>query len=98
MEESEIYALFAKRKKRRQFLNIFIVTSFIVFLLLSTAVRGLDDTVANLISLIALIIFLAPLVIMFIDWRCPNCDELLGRQVNITYCNHCGVRLTEYRD
>ncbi len=36
---------------------------------------------------------LAGVFYIFKIWRCPSCDKYLGKNINPTFCNKCGVKL-----
>lgn len=91
MQNSDIQALFTKRKKRQNLATTFIVIMSISLLFLREVLLPYKDIVlwVIIISVVSII------VLNYFNWRCPNCDRPLGRETNMTFCKHCGVRLTE---
>lgn len=57
----------------------------------STIVFGLPMAVVGPISFVALVI--GWWVLEDRNWRCPACNEYLGRALNPKHCHRCGVEL-----
>lgn len=89
MNESIELAYQAKFKRRKLLLlPLFIFIGFALFLVINP----------NWLPMVNLRYITAPLVILYvvislIDWRCPNCNEYLGKTWNPKFCQKCGVQL-----
>ena len=98
MEESEIYALFAKRKKRQKWITIIIILVIIISLPVKAMLGDLSELMQNIIIWLFIIFAISLFVFTFFNWRCPSCDRSLGRNTEIAHCMHCGVKPTDYNE
>jgi hypothetical protein len=57
----------------------------------STTVLGIPMTVLGPIAFVALVA--AWLILDYRNWRCPACNEYLGRPLNPRQCRNCGIEL-----
>ena len=56
-----------------------------------TTFFGLSDAVLGPISLVAIVVGWGTFESR--NWRCPACDQSLGRAFNPKHCRRCGIEL-----
>lgn len=89
MDDEEVMLRFQRKKRRR----------VAALVLLAVAILGGYPLLARLPSqtYAAVLVFSALAsfgLFVWIDWRCPFCEEPLGREWHYTFCPHCGTRLS----
>jgi hypothetical protein len=94
MDAALIKAEFKKRRKR-QFavmivaLPLIVVMGFVMLFSEGTILHKYEDVVMY----IMLGIFFSFLIFTMFNWRCPQCDSILGNKLNANYCSNCGAAL-----
>jgi len=98
MQNSEIYAIFAKRKKRQNWITTIMVVMIIGMVPFRSFTASLPNPFQNILVWGGILFISALIVLSFINWRCPSCERWLGRETKMAYCQHCGAKLLEYSD
>jgi hypothetical protein len=98
MQNSEIYALFAKRKKRQNWISALIVIIVIGMVPFRNFASTVPMPYQSILVWGATIFIIALIVLSIANWRCPNCGMWFGRETNMVFCKHCGIRLKEFYD
>ena len=79
------------RKQRIMIVLLFAVMAPLPFIEDGSTYFGLSGAVFGSISLIA--IGVGWVIFEGRNWRCPACDQYLGREFNPKHCRRCGVEL-----
>lgn len=84
---------YAKRLRTRLIMMVllFVVMATLAFKEDSATFFGLSMAVLGPISLVA--IFVGWVIFESRNWRCPACDNHLGRAFNPKHCRTCGIEL-----
>jgi len=86
---------FARKQQIRLKLIIIFIASSIIFGFPGILIGIYLDSIPILLGIsILYIIANAALGIQYlVTWRCPSCQKLLGREMHIHFCPHCGAEL-----
>jgi apolipoprotein N-acyltransferase len=86
-----------REKRRRQLLFSLpaCVAFFVVHRWLGRDVETIFGLPAPLIGIAAVVIAAGYGLFTIWNWRCPSCEEYLGRSMVAEVCRKCGVRLKE---
>jgi hypothetical protein len=70
---------------------LFAVMALLAFTEDGATFFGLSGAVLGTISLVAIVV--GWVIFQGRNWRCPACDEHLGRAFNPRHCRRCGIEL-----
>jgi hypothetical protein len=79
------------RKKLIMIVLLFAVMAPLPFIEDGSTYFGLSGAVFGSISLVAIVV--GWVIVEGRNWRCPACDQYLGREFNPKHCRRCGVEL-----
>ena len=84
---------YAKRLRKQLIMIVLLFASMaaLAFTKEGATFFGLSDAVFGPIALVA--IFVGWMIFNGRNWRCPACDEYLGRAFNPKHCRRCGIEL-----
>ncbi len=94
MEPSEIKAAFKKRQFNQIIVAVIVIPIVIVLFIFEKnpdmIILGLNN---DQIGMGGIGIVGAAVIYSFINWRCPNCNKYLGKQISPKNCSRCGASL-----
>lgn len=83
------------RKKKRQVLIAILAVPFIVLRIFKSEIRQLDFLNDSIVSTALIALVIGMIAYSFINWRCPQCNAYLGKEISLKHCKQCGVQLVE---
>lgn len=95
-QKKEIRAEYAKRRSRQLKVSIPVV----VLILLVVSLEKSGGAILTFVSISTLTWFIFALIIAvaifsYKNWRCPACNQYLGKGIDKKFCDKCGVSLKE---
>lgn len=97
MQEQSQTDIMSKFKSR--FIKQLIVTIVLLPAIVVVVIARRSDTdflfgfETSTLAMIAIPLFIIGLVFSFFNWRCPNCNKYLGKEIYPKFCNKCGSQL-----
>ena len=89
---SRVMREYQKRKKKQWIVVLVSVPVILLFLL--QVVDKHTVFIGTVPLAIITVVFLGCVVAFtFVNWRCPNCNAFLGKNISAHRCEECGVRL-----
>jgi len=83
-----------KRKRTRQIMAVGpIILAFIALLSVESNPTGIFGLPPNIVFGISFVLIISVLIFSLFNWRCPSCNQYLGKAMNPKFCSKCGIQL-----
>ena len=89
-ERAAFKDVYAKRLRMR-LVVIVLLTAAMALLAITEGESGISGPVFGPIAVVA--IFVGWAIFEIRNWRCPACDQNLGRAISPKHCRRCGIEL-----
>lgn len=83
-----------KKREMRQYASMILIPLFygiasFSFVMLEKKIGKINKPISG----VMIAIVLAPVILSYINWRCPRCGMFFGKRINIEYCQNCKLKL-----
>ncbi|MCA9393969.1 MAG: hypothetical protein KC900_07170 [Candidatus Omnitrophica bacterium] len=93
-QKQEIKQKFKVRRTRQMFISLPFVAVMLGFIAFEDQMAALSaDIPEQVLGIGFFVAVLAVLGLSFRNWRCPQCDGYLGKNINPKFCSKCGAAL-----
>ena len=81
------------KRKKKQWIVVLLSIPVILLFLLQTGDKHTVFIGTVPLAIITVVFLGCVVAFTLINWRCPNCNAFLGKNISAHRCEECGVRL-----
>ena len=82
-----------QKRKKKQWIVVLLSIPVILLFLLQVVDRHLVFIGTVPLAIITVVFLGCVAAFTLVNWRCPNCNTFLGKNISAHRCEECGVRL-----
>ena len=82
-----------QKRRKKQWIVLLLCLPVILLFLLQVADRHLVFIGTGALAVITVVFLGCVAAFTLVNWRCPNCNAFLGKNITAHRCEECGVRL-----
>lgn len=82
-----------QKRRKKQWTVVLLCIPVILLFLLQVADKHMVFIGTGTLAIITVLFLACVVAFTLVNWRCPNCNAFLGKNISAHRCEECGVRL-----